>query len=126
MNIQVIERAGKPEWAVLPYDEYLALVEQIEMLQDIRDVERIKARLESGEEELLPSELVFALLEGGNPLRLWREYRNLTQAQLAALAGISVPYLSQIETGKRDPSTRTLAALAQALHVAVDDLIVSD
>ena len=27
-EIQIIERNGKPEWAVLPYEEYLRLIEQ--------------------------------------------------------------------------------------------------
>jgi PHD/YefM family antitoxin component YafN of YafNO toxin-antitoxin module len=36
MSVQVIEKNGKPEWAVLPYDEYERLVEEAEMLQDVR------------------------------------------------------------------------------------------
>jgi len=35
----------KTEWAVLPYKDYLALVEQAEMLHDIRDYEAAEARL---------------------------------------------------------------------------------
>lgn len=42
--------------------------------------------------------------------------------QLAAMTGISNPYLSQIENGLRDPSARVLAALADSLQVSVDDL----
>ena len=47
----------------------------------------------------------------------------MTQGELAAAAGIHPVYLSQIETGKRSGSTRTLAAIAEALGVTVDDLI---
>ena len=47
----------------------------------------------------------------------------MTQTQLAAAAGINAIYLSQIETGKRTGSTKTLATLAQALNITVDDLL---
>ena len=123
MSVQVIERNGKPEWAVLPYEVYLQLVEQADMLQDLRDYDRIKAAVESGDEETVPAEVVYALLDGENPVKVWREYRNLTQKQLAEAAGISVPYLSQIESGRRRASTRVLSAIARILQVTLDDLI---
>lgn len=47
----------------------------------------------------------------------------MTQLELAAAADISAMYVAQIETRKRAGSTRTLAALAKALNVGVDDLI---
>ena len=50
-NIQLIERDGKPEWAVLPYEEYLKLLEQAEELEDIRDFDSAKAALENNEDE---------------------------------------------------------------------------
>lgn len=121
-NIQLIERDGKPEWAVLPYDEYLKLLEQAEMLEDIRDYDIAKAELENGEDELIPSEVVEALLDGENPIKVWREYRGLTQQQLADAVGISKPYLSQIETGKRKGTVDILSAIAKALNVSLDDL----
>lgn len=121
-NIQLIERDGKPEWAVLPYDEYLKLLEQAEMLEDIRDYDIAKAELENGGDELIPSEVVEALLDGENPIKVWREYRGLTQQQLADTAGISKPYLSQIETGKRKGTVDILSAIAKALKVSLDDL----
>lgn len=121
-NIQLIERDGKPEWAVLPYEEYLHLVEQAEMLEDIRDYDAAKAALEKGEDELIPSDVVFAILDGKNPVKVWREYRGLTQQQLADAAGISKPYLSQIETGKRTGTPEVLSAIARALNSSLDEI----
>ena len=121
-EIQIIERDGKPEWAVLPYEEYLQLIEQAELLEDIHDFDRISAAIESGKEELIPSEVVYAILDGANPIKVWREYRGLTQQQLADTAGISKPYLSQIETGKRTGATEILSAIAKALDVSLDDV----
>jgi len=56
---------------------------------------------------------------------VWREHRGLTQQQLAEAAGISVPYLSQIEAGKRQGSAEVLAAIAKALGLALDDIVDS-
>ena len=120
---QIIERDGKPEWAVLPYEEYLELVEQAELLEDIRDFDRISAAINNGKEELIPSEVVYAILDGDNPIKVWREYRELTQQQLADAAGISKPYLSQIETGKRTGTTEILSAIAKALDVSLDEIV---
>jgi DNA-binding XRE family transcriptional regulator len=124
MNAQVIEKDGKPEWAVLPYAAYERLVEEAEMLRDIRAYDEARQAIDAGE-ELVPAEVTYAILDGENPVRVWREHRGLTQQQLAGAAGISVPYLSQIESGKRKGSTRVLAALAATLHLSVDDLVPS-
>ena len=123
MSVQLIERNGQPEWAILPYDEYLRLVEQAELLEDIQDYDRIKSAVESGDEEVLPGEVVDALVGGENPVKVWREYRKLTRQQLAETTKISAPYLSQLETGKRKASTKVLVAIARILRVDVDDLI---
>ena len=125
-DIQIIEREGKPEWAVLPYEEYLELLEQAELLEDIRDFERINAAIERGDEELIPSEVVDALIDGENPVKVWREFRGLTQQRLADAAGISKPYLSQIETGKRKGSADILSALAKALKVTLEEVIARE
>lgn len=124
MNVQIIERDGKPEWAVIPYELYLQLAEEAEMLQDIRDYDTAKALVERGEEELIPGEVVYAILDGENPIKVWREYRHLTQQQLAAAVGISTPYLSQIETSKRTGTTEVLNTIAKVLKVSLDEIVV--
>ena len=121
-EIQIIERDGKPEWAILPYEEYLKLIEQAELLEDIRDFDEISAAIERGDEELIPAEVVNAILGGQNPIKVWREYRGLTQQQLADIVRISKPYLSQIETGKRTGTTDVLAAIAKALDVSLEQV----
>lgn len=123
MTVQVIKQGGKPEWAVVPYQKYLELLEKAEMLQDVQDYDSAKMALEEGKEELLPESFVNELLEGANPVKLWREYRGLTQKKLADAAGISVPYLSQLETGKRKGSLEVYSAIAAALGVTLDDIV---
>ena len=78
--------------------------------------------LQAGE-ELIPSQVVYALLDGENPIRVWREFRALTQQQLAGKAGISKPYLSQLESGKRRGTTEVLKRIAEALDVSLEDLV---
>ena len=126
MSVQIIEKNGQPEWAVVPYEEYQRLVAEAEMLQDVRDYDEVKLALANGEEELIPSEVTYALLDGENPIRVWREYRGLTQQQVAAEAGISKPYLSQLESGQRKGTTEVLAAVAKALNVSLDDVVMSE
>jgi transcriptional regulator with XRE-family HTH domain len=65
----------------------------------------------------------FSLGEGlGDVIRRQRELAELPLRQLAAMAGISNPYLSQIERGLRAPSEQVLAGIAQALNVSADAL----
>ena len=122
MSLQVIEKNGQIEWAVIPYPEYQKLLDAWEMLEDIRAYDEAKANIEAGE-ELIPSKVAYALLDGKNPIRVWREYRGLTQQQLAEKSGISKPYLSQLESGKRNGTTDILKNIAQALHVGLDELV---
>lgn len=122
-SVQFIARDGRPEWAVLPYETYLHLIEEVEILQDIRDFDAVKLAIEQGKEETIPGEVVFALLDGENPIKVWREHRGLTQQQLAERAGISPAYLSQLETGKRVGSKGVLLAIAHALNISLDDLV---
>ena len=121
MTVQIIRRDGQPEWPVLPYTEYEALVEAAEMLADLRVYDEAKARLTDGE-ETVPAEVTFAILDGANPIAVWRKFRNLSQQQLAVEAGISNAYLSQLEAGKRSGTTAVLARLARVLQVDLDAL----
>jgi DNA-binding Xre family transcriptional regulator len=122
-TVQMIERNGRPEWAVLPYEDYLQLVEEAEMLEDIRDYDRIKAEIAAGEQELIPGEVVFALLDGENPIKVWRVHRGLTQRELAEATGLTASYLSQLENNRRVGTIEALTAVARALSVSLDDLI---
>ena len=74
-------------------------------------------------EEDLPDEMVARLLSGGNPIRVWREYRKLSTAELAETSGISKAYLAQLEGGERQGTLTTLKRLAAALSVSIDDLV---
>jgi transcriptional regulator with XRE-family HTH domain len=58
----------------------------------------------------------------GTYVRRQRELANLSLRQLAQLAQISNPYLSQLERGMHAPSVRVIRALAEALGVPPEDM----
>jgi transcriptional regulator with XRE-family HTH domain len=58
----------------------------------------------------------------GEIIRQQRELAELSMRQFADLAGISNPYLSQIERGLRAPSDQVLDAIARTLKVSSDAL----
>jgi DNA-binding XRE family transcriptional regulator len=121
-DVQLILKEGQPEYAVLPYDLYAQLVEDADMLQAIRDFDDAKQAI-ANDEELIPAHVPYAIIDGDNPIKVWREYRGLTQKDLAQAAGISASYLSQIETGKREGTTAVLQAIARALNLILDDVV---
>jgi DNA-binding XRE family transcriptional regulator len=122
MKVQTINRDGKPEYVVLPWEEYQALLEAAEDAIDGALLDAFRQKLATGQEETIPATIVDMLLAGANPIKVWREYRGLTQDALANQAGISKAYLCQIETGKREGAIKTLRAIATALGVTVDEL----
>lgn len=122
MNISFTTPSGD-EMVIIPRAEYDELLEASEMAQDVAAFDRFKAQLASGEEELVPAEFANRILDGENPLRVWRHYRNLSAQNLAAKAGISAAYLSEIETGKKDGSLSVMKQIAEILNVSLDDIV---
>jgi transcriptional regulator with XRE-family HTH domain len=59
-------------------------------------------------------------------IRRQRELAELPMRQLAAMVGISNPYLSQIERGLREPSDQVLRSIAESLHMSADALAPAD
>lgn len=57
-------------------------------------------------------------------IRHQREVAKLSIRRLAEAAGVSNPYLSQIERGLRNPSAEILQQLADALRISVESLYV--
>ncbi|MGE0211291.1 MAG: helix-turn-helix domain-containing protein [Parvibaculaceae bacterium] len=123
MNKQIITSPTGERLVVLPEAEYLALVEATEDAHDRALVRNFRHKLAEGEEELVPSDVAERLLADENPVRVWREHRGLSTKVLAGKADIAQPYLSQIETGKREGTIRTMKRIAEALGVQLDDLV---
>ena len=114
---------GEPAFAVLPWPEYEALVEAAEDASDSAHAAALSRRIDTGEEEVFPAALIARIEAGDSPLRVFRDYRGLTQKELATAAHVNQGYLSEIETGAKTASVKTLRALARYLRVDVDLLL---
>lgn len=122
-NLQFIVAPNGDRLVVMPENVFERLREAAEMAEDVAAYDEFKRRLAAGEEEFVPSEVVDRILSGENLVRVWREHRGMTVAALAEKAGITQPYLSQIETGKREGTLQTMKKIAGALGVMLDDLV---
>lgn len=59
----------------------------------------------------------------GRAVFVRRGQLGLTQAQAAELAGVDAKTIHHVETGKRPPQAKTLAAIAQALGLDAEELL---
>ncbi|MEO8723463.1 MAG: helix-turn-helix transcriptional regulator [Sphingobium sp.] len=107
----------------IPLVEYLSLQAASEELTDLRAYDRALAQLADGEEELLPAELVKRMISGESPLRLWREFRGLTQTALAETSSVNRIQIADIEAGRKKGSIQTIKKLAATLNVTLDELV---
>jgi transcriptional regulator with XRE-family HTH domain len=64
-----------------------------------------------------------AVARVGAALRAYRLRRELSQSDLARLAGVSPSAISQVERGERGLSLETLFTLAERLHITLDELL---
>ncbi len=122
MNIAVkwiYDENGKPESVVLSKKNYEKLLKYKEDLEDIQALKDYEA---SGEEGF-PSDVVERLVDGKSPIKVYREYRGLTQLKLSELVGVNQSYITQLENGKKKGGVKVLKKIATALNLDLDDLV---
>lgn len=119
MNVQFIENNGQKQYAIIPVDTYALLMEKAEMLDDIKAYDEAMVNVD----ELVPSEVVNRLLGGENKIKVWREHRKMSQAELSVRAGMAQSTIAQMEGGKRVGSIASLKKIAEALSLDLDDLV---
>lgn len=122
MSKQVVITPSGDRMVILPETEFDAMIEAIEDQEDIAAAKEAQRRLEAGEAEMIPAEIANRIIDGENKVRVWRDYRGLSQRDLADKSGVSTAYLSQIESGRRDGTFETIKRIAAALSITVDDL----
>ena len=98
MNVQVIERDGQPEYAVLPWAQYQALLQA--------------AGHAAGHSPEVADDAVDASKPALSQLTALREAKGMSAEQLARNVGISPHYLGMIERGERQPDAAIQRALA--------------
>jgi DNA-binding XRE family transcriptional regulator len=121
MRIETITRKGR-EFAVIPVKDLQKLMEDAEMLADVRAYDSAKTLVESGDDELIPLEITERRLRGDSALRVWREHRKMTQEQLARKSKVSRALIAAIETMRKSGSVSTWKKLGSALDVSWEQL----
>jgi DNA-binding transcriptional regulator YiaG len=114
MNIQVISRDGEPEYAVLPWAHYQALLRAAGREPDT--AAGIETGTETGPEQVATA--AAADLPSLSQLGALRQAKGLEVAQLARTVGISPSYLDLIESGTREPDAAIRRSLAWELGIA--------
>ena len=94
-----------------------------QLFEMLEDLEARAAFIATRDEEKLPTAVVQRLCRGESPIQVFREHRGLSTAELAARAGLSQSYLSEIESGRKPATPDALSALAVALDLTADDLV---
>ncbi|BBH47552.1 multiprotein-bridging factor 1 family protein [Pseudomonas sp. KU43P] len=108
MGIQVISRDGQPEYAVVPWEQYQALLKAAGQAP----AEAVSATSE--QEQPAPS---VSLPAFGEVAQI-RQAKGIAAEQLARNVGVSPAYLAMIESGERQPDAAIRRALAWHLGVA--------
>lgn len=112
---------GETIFVIVPAADYEALRRAADDIEDLRAAGATLALSSEGPAPV-PAAVAHRIADGENPVRVWREYRGMKAIELARAAAMSAPYLSEIETGKKDGTFRTMAAIARVLSVSLDDL----
>ncbi|MBN9788472.1 XRE family transcriptional regulator [Pseudonocardia sp. TMWB2A] len=120
MTVQIVKIAGQ-KIAMLPFEEYRKLMDVAEDKADEQVADALAARRDAGE-EYLPVELADRIMDGENPLRVWRTYRGLTQGQLGQEVNRQAAFISKLESGEAEGGVGLWARLADALGVTIEDI----
>ena len=115
----IYDEKGKPDAVILSKKDYEKLLRHKEDLEDIRALKDY----ETSGEEGFPSEVVERLVDGESPIKVYREYRGLTQIKLSEMVGVNQSYITQLESGKKKGTVRVLKKIATALNLDLNDLV---
>ena len=119
--------AETAETVTVARQDWLKLMAELEDAED-RAAVRVRRELAksvgpaSARRSYLTAAEARRLLDGENPVKLWREKRGLSQRALAAKAQVGNSYLAEIEIGRKPGSRAALRKLATALEVRAEDL----
>ena len=118
----------RPLWAALTKRAPVALEELDPAEMDAKDWDDLALSIlaEATDDGVRwPMEVVQMIQdERRHPVAAWRRYREMTQAELAAKVGRNPAYISQIETGREQPSRALLAGLRDALQTGSIDALL--
>lgn len=116
MAVQIIkDDNGKPQYAVIPYDEYFWMRLQMAEIDDETDddLEEIEIEHDIYDDVLLPGDVCSIMTWQDVSLQAaWRILRGMSQQDVADKLGISQSAVSQLEAVDSRPQKRTREKLA--------------
>jgi Helix-turn-helix len=122
------QKTPRGEVAILPRKDYELLVAKASVADEDAGTARIVARarkeIASGA-PLLPKDIVDRIANGENPIRVLREWRDITQMYLSFKTDLSQGHISDIENSRRVGTAAALKLIANVLNVPLD-LLVQD
>ena len=127
MNVR-FQKTARGEVAILPRKDYEALVAKAAEVDEDKGTARLVTRGRDAVAvgaPLLPKDVVDRLAKGDNPVRVFREWRDVPQMYLSFKTGLSQGYISDVETGRRNGTAAALRLIADVLKVPLD-LLVQD
>src|SRR6266480_3164792 len=111
-------------WSVPGASQYRSMHREIEQITQciivVAQGQLFRYSVQDGTLQLQPAQAVARV---GMALRAYRMRRELSQSDLARLAGVSPSAISQVERGERGLSLETLMALSGRLNVTLDELL---
>jgi hypothetical protein len=120
------QKTPRGEVAILPRKDYELLVAKASVADEDAGTARIVARarkeIASGA-PLLPKDIVDRIANGENPIRVLREWRDITQMYLSFKTDLSQGHISDIENGRRTGTAAALRLIADVLRVPLDLLV---
>ncbi len=122
------QKTPRGEIAILPRKDYEALIARAAEADEDAGTARVVTRARNeiaGGGPLLPKEVVDRMAKGENPIRVLREWRDITQMYLAFKTNLSQGHISDIENGRRTGTATALRLIANVLKVPLD-LVVQD
>lgn len=125
MGVQFIKTPAGGEMAVLPREEYEALIDAAaEAEEDDADIAAYDAaKADKSGSAPLPFEVSQAMLKGASLLKALRVWRSETQVHLAFKTNTSQGFISDLENRRRDLTDEMAQRLAKALKVPKDWLV---
>jgi DNA-binding transcriptional regulator YiaG len=123
-----IIRTGGEDLIVIPRHDYETLLARAgdaasEDMLTARIIDTTSEQIARGEDVALPATVWEAIEGGEHPVRAIRKYRGLTQAVVAARAGLRQSYIADMEAGRKTGSAASLKAVAAALEVPLGVLV---
>lgn len=125
----LLDTSGRPQYAVLPIEDYWAITGDAEAMSDPRpdpQQEEPEPRDPLGRDGPafdVPDDVAAAVAGGLHPIAAWREHRGLPREVLGGWIGFDEEDIAHFEDNDGVPTVEILQMIANALNVPIQALL---